>query len=153
VFVEFEEEFYPAALQFPNSETADGQRLYYDAAYGQDSDANILGLFAVGVQAESYQALSDEELLDRILSELDEIFDGAATPSYVRHLVQNWNDERFAGAAYLADNAPSSTSTRLSGSVDGRVFFAGDAYTSFDDWSSVHTAARSAADAVEDLLS
>lgn len=153
VFVEFEEEFYPAALQFPDSETADGQRLYYDAAYGQDSDANILGLFAVGVQAESYQALSDEELLERILSELDEIFDGAATPSYVRHLVQNWNDEPFAGAAYLADNAPSSTSTRLSGSVDGRVFFAGDAYTSFDDWSSVHTAARSAADAVEDLLS
>lgn len=134
VFLEFTEAFYPTILQTSDSETADGQRLYYDAAYGQETDANILGLFAVGEQAETYQALSDDELLDRILAELDEVFDGAATPTYVRHLVQNWNDEPFVGAAYLADVAPSSTSRRLSGSIDGRVFFAGDAYTSFNDW-------------------
>lgn len=152
VFLEFAEAFYPTILQTSDSETAEGQRLYYDAAYGQETDANILGLFAVGEQAETYQALPDDELLDRILAELDEIFDGAATPAYVRHLVQNWNDEPFVGAAYLADVAPSSTSRRLSGSIDGRIFFAGDAYTSFNDWGSVHAAARSAAEAVDDLL-
>jgi len=67
-------------------------------------------------------------------------------------LVQNWNDEPFARAAYLADNAPSWISTRLSKSVDNKLFFAGDAYTRFDDWGSVHCAVRSAADAVEDLF-
>ncbi|MFT7648779.1 MAG: monoamine oxidase [Candidatus Poriferisodalaceae bacterium] len=152
VFLEFSEGFYPTVLELPDSETADGQRLYYDAAYGQDTTTHVLGLFAVGAQAETYQALSDDDLLTRILAELDEIFDGAATRTYVRHLVQNWNEEPFARAAYLADVASPSTSTRLAGSVDGRLFFAGDSYTSFDDWGSVHSATRSAAEAVENLL-
>jgi len=152
-FIEFDTAFYPAVTEAADSYTADGQRIYYDAAYGQDSDFNILGLFSVGAQAERYQqALADGELLDVMLAELDEVFDGAASPAYVRHIVQNWNDEPFARAAYLEDDAPSSVSRRLAEPIDGRVFFAGDAYTSFDDWGSVHTATRSAAEAVDGLL-
>ena len=151
-FVEFDEVFYPAALSFPDSFTAEGQRLYYDAAYGQNSDANVLGLFSVGAQAERYQAVPPDKLIDVILAELDEVFDGAASPSYVQHLVQDWNAEPFARAAYLADEESSATSTRLSRPIGDTVYFAGDAYTAFDDWSAVHTAARSAADAVDDLL-
>lgn len=152
-FIEFDTTFYPAVTEADDSYTDEGQRIYYDAAYGQDTDASILGLFSVGAQAERYQAaLADGELLDLILAELDEVFDGAATPAYRRHIVQNWNDEPFARAAYLEDDAPSSVSRQLAQPIDGRVFFAGDAYTSFDDWGSVHTAARSAADAVEALL-
>ncbi|MEM8924174.1 MAG: FAD-dependent oxidoreductase [Actinomycetota bacterium] len=151
-FIEFSEEFYPSALSFADSETLDGQRLYYDAAYGQDSDANILGLFSVGAQAEAYQALSADGLRDRMLAELDEVFDGAASRTYVRHIVQNWNDEPYIGAAYLADVALTATSRTLSQSIDDRIYFAGASYTRFDDWSSVHTAARSAADAVDELL-
>ncbi|MEM9131232.1 MAG: FAD-dependent oxidoreductase [Actinomycetota bacterium] len=152
-FIEFDEAFYPAAVAFAeDEEIVDGQRLYYDAAYGQDTDANILGLFSVGVLAERYQALTDDELRAAMLAELDEAFDGAASRHYVRHIVQNWNEEPFAGAAYLWDNAPWRLTRRLASSVDGRLFFAGDAYTGFDDWSSVHAAARSAVDAVEELL-
>ncbi|MEM9420150.1 MAG: FAD-dependent oxidoreductase [Planctomycetota bacterium] len=153
VFLEFNEKFYPAALAFPDSEMKQGQRLYYDVAYGQNTQANILGLFAVGHHADSYLALSDDDLLKRILAELDEVFDGEATRTYVRHLVQDWNDEPYIHAAYLADDAPLSTSKHLAGSVDDRVYFAGDAYTRFHDWSSVHAAAWSAMETVEDLLS
>ncbi|MEM6852995.1 MAG: FAD-dependent oxidoreductase [Planctomycetota bacterium] len=153
VFVEFTKKFYPAALAFPDSETRQGQRLYYDAAYGQDTQANILGLFAVGYHADSYLALSDDDRIKRVLAELDEVFDGEASRTYVRHLVQNWNDEPYVHAAYLADDAPVSTSKHLAGSVDDRVYFAGDAYTGFNDWSSVHTATQSAADTIEKLLS
>lgn len=151
-FFVFEEEFYPTVLTMPDDETSEGQRLYYDAAYGQDSDFNVLGLFTVGHWAEVYQAMSQTELLEAVLSELDEIFDGAASRSYVRHLVQNWNDDEFAQAAYLADDAPSHITRRLAEPVGDRLFFAGDAYTLFDDWSSVHTATRSAANTVERLL-
>ena len=147
-FIEFDEPFYPTFLTFPDSDTDDGQRLYYDAAYAQESDSNILGLFAVGQQAEQYQALSDNNLLEQMLAELDTVFDGAATRSDGRHLIQNWNNEPFAGAAYLADVESSSTSRRLWEPVDKRIYFAGEAYTRFDDWGSVHAAARSAADAV-----
>lgn len=150
-FIEFDLSFYPTFLLFADSDTYDGQRLYYDAAYAQDTTGSILGLFTVGQQAEQYQALSEEDLLTHMLSELDVIFDGAATRHYRRHVVQNWNSEPFAGAAYLADVEASSTSTKLSEPIDGRIYFAGEAYTQFDDWGSVHAAARSAADAVNEI--
>ncbi len=151
-FFEFDDAFYPATIAFADSSTSDGQRIFYDAAYGQDSDVNVLGLFSVGAQAERYQALSTDELAADVLEELDRAFDGAATRSYVRHIVQNWNDEPFARAAYLADDDPGATTRTLAESIDDRLYFAGDAYTSFEDWSSVHAAARSAADAVAEIM-
>lgn len=154
VFVEFSERFYPVYLSFPDSYTPEGQRLYYDASYGQKSDANVLGLFAVGRQAERYQALDeDDELRDFILAELDEIFDGAASRTYVQHIAKNWNDEPFARAAYLADEADWRVPSTLAERFSDRLFLAGDAYTSHGDWSAVDDAARSARDVVRDLLS
>lgn len=152
VFVEFSEQFYPATLEFDDSITVDGQRLYYDAAHGQESDKNVIGLFSVGAQAEPYQQRTGDELRDYVLAELDEIFDGAATRTYVQHLAQNWDEEPFIRQAYLADNALSKTPRILAEPIDGRIFFAGDAYTQFDDWSEVHLAAQSARDTVADLL-
>ena len=152
MFVKFPERFSPTFRGFEDSDTRPGQRTYSDAAAHHDTDTHVLGLFAVGNAAEPYQALSGDALRDHVLAELDEVFDGVASPRYVKHLVQNWNDEPFARAAYLADDESSATSTRLSRPIGGTVYFAGDAYTAFDDWSAVHTAARSAADAVDDLL-
>jgi monoamine oxidase len=151
-FFEFDEAFYPAAIGFPDSETNAGQRLFYDAAYGQDTDQNILGVFSVGAQAEAYQAMNDEDFRLDVLGELDAAFAGAATRSYVRHLVHNWNEQPYAGAAYLEDDADPAISATLARPLGDKVFFAGDAYTSFDDWGSVHTAARSAAEAVNEVL-
>jgi monoamine oxidase len=151
-FFQFDEPFYPAAVAFEDSVTAAGQRLFYDAAYGQDTDQHILGLFSVGAQAETYQAQSDDEFLDGVLTELDEVFDGAASKSYVRHLVLNWNDEPFAAGAYLEDDAPPGISATLAKPLSDRVQFAGDAYTEFEDWSSVHAAIRSAAATVQRML-
>lgn len=152
VFLEFSEKFYPTYLSFADSDTNTGQRLYYDAAYGQQTSANILGLFAVGEQAEQYQALSGDALRDFILDELDEVFDGIPSQTYVKHMAQNWNEEPFIRAAYLADVASYRTSRTLSESIEQKLFFAGEAYTQEDDWGGVHNAARSARDAVQELL-
>lgn len=152
VFMAFTEKFYPTYLGFPDSETDEGQRIYYDAAYGQDTNANILGLFAVGKQAMQYQTLSETTLRDSILHELDAIFDGVPSRTFIKQIVQNWNDEPFIRSAYLADVAPSRISQVLSKSVDNTIFFAGEAYTQEDDWGGVHNAARSAKDAVLEIL-
>ena len=58
-------------IELPDSYTAAGQRLFYDAAYGQRSDRHVLGLFSVGAQAERYQQRSGDELRDFVLAELD----------------------------------------------------------------------------------
>ncbi|MEM1340325.1 MAG: FAD-dependent oxidoreductase [Bacteroidota bacterium] len=152
LFLKFSEQFYPTFLYFDDSQTREGQRLYYDAAYGQNSADNVLGLFSVGKQAEVYQAFKGTALRDYVLNELDEIFDGKASETFQDILVQNWNEQPFAGAAYLEDEASSSISTAMSKSIDNKLYFAGCSYTQFDDWSSVHTAARSARDAVRELV-
>ncbi|HBR99197.1 MAG TPA: hypothetical protein DD979_17735 [Gammaproteobacteria bacterium] len=66
---------------------------------------------------------------------------------------QNWNAEPFAKGAYVYDYEDWRVLQRLGESVDERLFFAGDAYTQGEDWSSVHAAARSARRAVTDILS
>ncbi|RNC92821.1 MAG: amine oxidase [Allomuricauda sp.] len=152
IFLKFSEAFYPTFLYFDDSETNEGQRLYYDAAYGQNSADHILGLFSVGKQAEVYQQFSGDALRDYVLNELDEIFEGKASAVFQDILVQNWNDQAFAQAAYLADEAPSSISRRMAESVANKLYFAGCSYTQFADWSSVHTASRSARDAVRELV-
>ncbi|MEO0573249.1 MAG: FAD-dependent oxidoreductase [Bacteroidota bacterium] len=152
VFLKFSEAFYPTFLYFDDSQTNEGQRLYYDAAYGQNSSDNVLGLFSVGKQAEVYQNYSGDALRDYVLNELDAVFDGKASETFQDMLEQNWNEQPFARAAYLHDNASSGISRAMSQSVANKLFFAGCSYTQFDDWSSVHTAARSARDAVRELV-
>jgi monoamine oxidase len=152
VFVEFSERFYPTFVAFPDSDTREGQRVYYDAAYGQRSDAHVLGLFAVGAPAEPYQARTGDELRDHILAELDEIFDGAASPAYLGHIAQNWSAEPFVRQAYLADHADWRVSETLGRPMGDRVLFAGDAYTDGENWSEVHVAAASARTAVEAII-
>ncbi|AFY37030.1 amine oxidase [[Leptolyngbya] sp. PCC 7376] len=153
VFFEFGEKFYPTFLSFPDSETLEGQRLYYDAAYGQNTEKNILGLFAVGKQAQAYISKSGEKLKDFILAELDEIYDGIPSKAYINHIEQNWVNEAFINMAYLSDFAPEKISSILAESIQNKVFFAGEAYTKEDDWGAVHNAARAARDAVHELLS
>ncbi len=154
VFLEFSEPFFPTFFEPEDASSRAGQRLYYDAAYGQDSAHHVLGLFSVGDQAEPYQVLDEgDELRDHILAELDAVFDGAASRTYLRHIAKNWSADEFAGAAYLADEASSTVAPTLAGPVSDRIDLAGCSYVrGGDDWSSVHTAAKAARDVVERIL-
>lgn len=150
-FIEFDRRFYPTLLAPADSGVGGGQRLFYDAAYGQDSDANVLGVFTVGEEAERYQAAGDRAV-ELILGELDEMYDGLASEAYIQHITQNWNEQPWARGAYLMDDEDFRTTRRLAEPINDTVFFAGDGYTAFDDWSSVHTAVWSAREAVQALL-
>ncbi|MEL6629072.1 MAG: FAD-dependent oxidoreductase [Bacteroidota bacterium] len=152
-FIEFSQKFYPTFVAFDIQPESAGQKLYYDAAYGQSTNQNILGLFAVGTGTLPYVQLSDSQLIDYMLAELDDIFDGQASSSYVRHIFQNWNEEPFANGAYIYDDEDWRRVRKLGESISGKLYFAGDAYTTGDDWSSVHAAARSAKRAIEELVS
>lgn len=151
-FFEFSEKFYTDEFVFDISPTTDGEKIYYNAALGQNSIKNILGLFTVGKPARDFISLSGNELRDFILNELDAIYDNQATPNYIKHVVQNWNNEPFIKAGYLTDYADSGTVKKLSESVENKVYFAGGAYTDGEDWVSVHTAAQSAKRAMDELI-
>ena len=151
-FIEFSEKFYPNSTGFDITPETDGQKLYYNAAHGQNSNRHVLGLFTVGTPARELAALSDAELKNFLLSELDGLFDNKASASYIQHTSQNWNAEPYAKGAYIFDYEDWQNITRLADSVDSKIYFAGDGYGTANDWSSVHVAVRSAKRAVEELV-
>ncbi len=152
-FLEFSKPFYPALTGFRIRPRTAGQKLYYDAAYGQDTERHVLGLFAVGTAAKVYTDMTEAERLAFMLQELDDLFAGQASAGYRQHLFQNWNEEPFARGAYIMDYENWRRIRELGKPVSNRLLFAGDAYTDGTDWSSVHAAARSARRAIQALLS
>lgn len=151
-FIEFSENFYPTAVDFKTKPRKAGQKMYYDAAYSQKTTRHVLGLFTVGSGTLPYRNLPDNQLITYILKELDELFDGKATKSYIKHTTQNWNNEPFIQGAYINDYENWRRIRTLGQSVNNQLFFAGSAYTNGNDWGSVHTASRSAIRAVNEIV-
>ncbi len=151
-FIEFKEKFYPAFVDFVINPETDGQVSYYDASFGQNSKKNVLGLFAVGEPAKKYGALHPDDVKDYLLAELDEIFPNQATPNYLQHVVQNWSTEPYVEGAYISDYTDERVVRTLQASVDNKVYFAGDCYTSGRDWGNVHNAVASAQASVKEIV-
>ncbi|MGB1248499.1 MAG: flavin monoamine oxidase family protein [Chitinophagales bacterium] len=152
VFIEFSDNFYPTFTEFTISPESDGQVAYYDAAYGQNTNKNILGLFAVGIPAQNYISLSDSDRIAYILNELDTMFSNQASTAYIKHTTQNWVDEPYIEGAYLTDHEDWKKVKKLGKSVADKIYFAGEAYTDGEDWGSVHTAALAAKRAVNEII-
>ncbi|MEL6537649.1 MAG: FAD-dependent oxidoreductase [Bacteroidota bacterium] len=151
-FIEFSESFYPAFTGFNISPETAGQKLYYDAAYGQNTTQNVLGLFAVGTGADPYLALNDQALISFMLDELDALYDGQASQYYLKHTFQNWTAEPYIGGAYLYDHESFGRVRTLGDSVDNKVFFAGEAYTDGSNWGGVDAAIGAAQRVVSTLV-
>ena len=151
VFLAFSERFYPTYIDFKITPETDGQVSYFDAAYGQHTDKNILGLFAVGTPAKNYTSFDDDDLKNYILNELDKIFSNRATPNYIDHIVQDWSKEPYIQGAYLNDYEDWKTVRTLSKPVADKIYFAGEAYTSGDDWGSVQAATQAAKETVDKI--
>lgn len=153
VFLEFKEQFYPTATGFTVTPEKGGHKVWYDAAYGQSTARHIMGYFMVGDIAQPYVESTDAELIEKVLSEIDALHDGKATPNYVQHVFQNWSAEPFARGAYMQYYESAGRMKELGKPVGDKLFFAGDAYFNGRDWSSVHVAARAAKRAVSALVS
>ena len=150
-FIEFSTEFYDDEYDFQITPPSDGEKIYYNASFGQNTSKHILGLFVVGEPAQEYISLSAEDLKNFILNELDTIYSNQATPNYINHIVQNWNNEPFIRSGYMTDYADEATVEKLGEAVVDKIYFSGGAYTDGNDWVSVHAAAQSAKKAIEEL--
>ncbi len=152
IFVEFRERFYPDILAFGNIFKALGEesKFVYDAAFKKDSGKHILGLFAINDKANAYTRLgSDEEIIQKFLAELDSMFEGKATASYVNHIIQNWSKEPgIQGAySYSFNGKQKSIVQVIQESLIGKVYFAGEAL-SIDNQAMVQGACESAYDTI-----
>ncbi|MDG2227231.1 MAG: FAD-dependent oxidoreductase [Flavobacteriales bacterium] len=151
-FFEFSKDFYDSGFEKTIENSEAGQKIFYDASFGQNSDKKIIGLFAVGDSVDKYKSLSKSKLLDVILKELDILFSNQATTYYKKHIIQNWNNEPFIRGGYLTDHMDWREVRKLGESINSKVYFAGGEYTDGENWVSVHAAAQSAKKAIDDIF-
>ncbi|MEL7532741.1 MAG: NAD(P)/FAD-dependent oxidoreductase [Bacteroidota bacterium] len=155
-FIEFEERFYPDVLMFGKLIQAafEDNKIYYDAAFGKDANRHVLGLFTINEQASEYTDLgTDEKILERILDELDEVFEGQARQHYKQHIIQNWTAEPYIQGSYsyhfLGDRAQ--IMADLFEPIEEKLFFAGEALSD-QSQATVHGACESAYAVVSKML-
>ena len=156
VFIEFSEKFYPDMLFTGNllKEISSSDKLFYDAAFKKESSQNILGFFCVGEKASPYTSLeSEEKIISMVLEELDMMFSGKASQTYVKHIIQNWSKEKYIGGSYSMGFSKNRRDTidKLKMSIMDKVYFAGEAL-SLKNGSTVHGAGESAYSAVKLIL-
>jgi len=148
IFIEFKEKFYPDILAFGDIFQAlnEEEKFVYDAAFRKDSNRHILGLFAINDKANAYTQLnSEQEIIDKFMAELDEIFDGKATANYVNHIIQNWSKEPYIQGAYsysFEGNQEDIVAT-INEPIFNKVYFAGEAL-SIKNQAMVHGSCESA---------
>lgn len=130
VFIEFSERFYPDLISVSSIAGVNGaEKTYYNAAFKKDSNKNILALFQVGKEASELTDLTNDEIIASVLAELDEMFDGKASSTYVNHVVQNWVSEPHIQGAYtFLELSQYEGTSEISRGLNNKVYFAGEAY-------------------------
>ena len=155
VFIEFEEKFYPDMIVMGGliGALSASELIYYDAAFRKDAEKHVLALFTVGEKAAPYALLeNDEAIINKILGELDEMYEGKASQTYKQHIIQNWSKEPFIGGSYALGYENRGQNIRdILEPLNDKVYFAGEAI--HDEWqSTVNGACESGYEVVKNLL-
>ena len=152
VFIRFSERFYPDIIaEGPMRKAmADSwtDKTYYDAAFGKDAQAHVLGLFNASQTPLARTRLSDADLLEDVLNELTTMFGATPRETLIDARVQNWSGEPYIGGSYSMDIAGGRDPADFLRPVDGKLYFAGELLGG-DNQSTVHGAAFSGKHAAE----
>lgn len=145
-FFVFKERFYPDLLAMGDPfDPATFDKLFIDGAFRKQARTNLLTLFCVGRHAKDYVDLDDDAIIDKLIGELDDAFEGAASKNLVRARVQNWSAEPFVQGAYSYDYAWDweAVIRDLRTPLDEQLYWAGEAM-SMTDTATVHGAMQAA---------
>mmetsp|Transcript_23981 Transcript_23981/g.58609 ORF Transcript_23981/g.58609 Transcript_23981/m.58609 type:complete len:1038 (+) Transcript_23981:129-3242(+) len=161
VFMEFTEKFYPEmfALQSDRDDYSSscgssnhGLRLFYDPTVGRTTSTNILGMFTYANIADLYTDQEDSVVIRTLLDLLDDIFNGRASQTFVKGVVQDWANEPHIRTAYTKYGSSRYRET-LRDPIDNKLYFAGEAVrTSGAGWGYVHGAAYCGKDVAEEII-
>lgn len=155
VWVEFDERFYPdfAVLDWSLFDSNDDLiiKLYMDSVFRKPSNRNALTLFEIGDTAADRVGLSDEALLQTVLGELDEIFEGKASKHYLQHYIQNWSKEPFVRGSYSINSRYDMKAILEPVGSNKQIYFAGE-YLESEHRATVHGAGISGRSVAQQVL-
>lgn len=137
VFLNFSEKFYVENLSGGKICAA-----YADESLGKTGSDHVLLAFVMGPQAEYLTGLgSNDAIISALLTELDEIYEGKATSSFIKGHVQNWTTEPFIRGAYSYSTVGMGNARSIAAeSVNNKLFFAGEAMNLNGHHQTVHGA-------------
>lgn len=127
---------------------------YVVESYNRNSNDLVLFGFAMGDQAKALSDIGNAAALKALLAELDEMFDGAASASYIGHSFEDWYKHPFIRGAYSYPLVGATADTRknLAEPVDNKLFFAGEATNYNGHHQTVHGAIETGYREVINLL-
>jgi lysine-specific histone demethylase 1B len=129
--MKFSEKFYPDAI---TCKVDDGEKGFYDMAFKKDAQSNVLGFLCTGNETQKYYDLkSEQEIISRLLEELDKMFDGKASASYSgEYIIENWGQYEFTQGTWTqAFQEKKSHLKVLNLTLDSKVYFAGEIYDTY----------------------
>ena len=137
VFLKFSSKFYDENI-------AGGEicAAYADEIIGKNGTDNVLLAFVMGEQAEYLTSLgSDLAITNELLTELDQMYAGQATASFIDSHVENWTTNPFVKGAYSYSKVGIGNARSIAAeSVNDKLFFAGEAMNLNGHHQTVHGA-------------
>jgi lysine-specific histone demethylase 1B len=115
---------------------------YADESVGKVQNDNVLLAFIMGEQAEYLTSLgSDTAITNALLQELDAMYNGQATGSFVSSHVQNWTTNPFIRGAYSYSTIGMGDARKIAAqSINKKLYFAGEAMNTNGHHQTVHGA-------------
>ncbi len=115
---------------------------YADDSIGKAQNDNVLLAFIMGVQAEYLTTLgSDTAITTALLQELDTMYNGQATASFVASHVQNWTINPFVKGAYSYSTIGMGDARKVATKpINKKLYFAGEAMNTNGHHQTVHGA-------------
>lgn len=115
---------------------------YADESIGKLQDDNVLLAFIMGEQAEYLTSLgSDVAITNALLQELDTMYNGQATASFIASHVQNWTTNPFIKGAYSYSTVGMGDARKVAAEpINEKLYFAGEAMNTTGHHQTVHGA-------------
>ena len=115
---------------------------YADDSIGKAQNDNILLAFIMGEQAEYLTSLgSDAAITTALIQELDIMYNGQASASFIASHVQNWTTNPFVKGAYSYSTIGMGDARKLaSQALSEKLYFAGEAMNTNGHHQTVHGA-------------
>lgn len=151
LFLKFSNKFYPDAIEV---ETNSGEKTYYDVAYQKEAEDKVFGLLSTGESAEYYYSLGSEQaIVNAVLTELDQLFDGKASASYSdEYLMKDWGKAQFTLGTWTDQYKDESLIEALQAPLSNKVYFAGETFDRYGQNSTVQGAVISGYSAAYQIL-
>jgi len=132
ISVRFSSQFWDSKMFNMLTEGPSGN-CWVPAKYQTGTSDHVITCFSMGENAQALSDLaSDTARINQVLSDLDEIYSGAATANYVEGAVQDWTNDPYVRGSYsypAQGTYPGGTSMReeLAAQVGSTLYFAGEA--------------------------